>query len=42
VLKAKQAWLAEHHQIKEEDFLIFDAMRQAAQYAGRVIRNKDD
>jgi DNA excision repair protein ERCC-2 len=42
VLKAKLAWLAEHHQIKEDDFLIFDAMRQAAQCAGRVIRNMDD
>jgi DNA excision repair protein ERCC-2 len=42
VLKAKLAWLAEHHQIREDDFLIFDAMRQAAQCAGRVIRNKND
>jgi len=26
----------------ENDFLVFDAMRQAAQCAGRVIRNKFD
>lgn len=42
ILKAKLAWLSEHHGIKEDDFLIFDAMRQAAQCAGRVIRNKND
>ena len=27
-------------QIREQDFLNFDALRQALQYVGRVIRNK--
>jgi DNA excision repair protein ERCC-2 len=42
VLKAKLAWLAERHNLAEDDYLCFDAMRQAAQCAGRVIRNKKD
>ena len=29
-------------QIKESDFLAFDAIRQAAQCVGRVIRSKAD
>jgi len=29
-------------QIKESDFLAFDAVRQAAQCVGRVIRSKAD
>jgi len=29
-------------QIKQSDFLIFDAMRQCAQCVGRVIRGKND
>lgn len=42
VLKARLQFLAERYQIQEDDFLVFDAMRQAAQCAGRVIRNKND
>ncbi len=29
-------------QIRENDFLTFDAMRQAAQCVGRVLRGKTD
>merc|ERR1712083_624360 len=32
----------EHYQIKEAEFLNFDAMRQASQCLGRVIRSKRD
>ena len=42
VLKARLRFLAERYEIQEDDFLVFDAMRQAAQCAGRVIRNKND
>jgi DNA excision repair protein ERCC-2 len=28
--------------MEENDFLVFDAMRQCAQCLGRVIRNKQD
>eukprot|EP00871_Galdieria_phlegrea_P000980 jgi/Galph1/1883/GphlegSOOS_G581.1 len=41
-LKARLRYLRERFQIMENDFLVFDAMRQAAQCAGRVIRNKYD
>ncbi|GJD05996.1 TFIIH basal transcription factor complex helicase XPD subunit [Galdieria sulphuraria] len=41
-LKARLRYLRERFQIMENDFLVFDAMRQAAQCAGRVIRNKSD
>merc|ERR1712137_563714 len=34
--------LREHYQIKESEFLNFDAMRQASQCLGRVIRSKRD
>jgi DNA excision repair protein ERCC-2 len=30
------------YQIREDDFLTFDALRQAAQCVGRVIRSKTD
>lgn len=42
VLRARLEYLRETHQIHEGDFLTFDAMRQAAQCAGRVIRSKTD
>uniref|UniRef100_A0A7S1TH09 DNA 5'-3' helicase n=1 Tax=Compsopogon caeruleus TaxID=31354 RepID=A0A7S1TH09_9RHOD len=42
VLRARLEYLREAHQIAEDEFLIFDAMRQAAQCVGRVIRNKQD
>lgn len=35
-------YLHETFQIKEQDFLTFDAVRQAAQCVGRVIRSKND
>eukprot|EP00920_Eleutheroschizon_duboscqi_P006534 GHVT01015475.1.p1 GENE.GHVT01015475.1~~GHVT01015475.1.p1 ORF type:complete len:456 (-),score=70.68 GHVT01015475.1:608-1975(-) len=42
VLKARLDYLRENFQIQEGEFLTFDAMRQAAQCVGRVIRNKSD
>ena len=42
VLKARLRFLAERYEIQEDDFLVLDAMRQAAQCAGRVIRNNND
>lgn len=42
VLRARLEFLRETHQIKEADFLSFDAIRQAAQCVGRVIRSKAD
>lgn len=41
-LIARLEYLAETCQISEADFITFDAMRQAAQCAGRVIRGKTD
>lgn len=42
ILKARLEFLREYNQIKENDFLSFDAMRHAAQCLGRVLRGKDD
>ncbi len=42
VLRARLEYLRQTHQILESDFLTFDALRQAAQCAGRVIRSKTD
>lgn len=42
VLRARLAFLREHHNINEGDFLSFDALRQASQCVGRVIRSKLD
>lgn len=42
VLRARLEYLRYTHQINEGDFLTFDALRQAAQCAGRVIRSKND
>ena len=42
MLLARLDYLRENFQIKESDFLIFDAMRQCAQCLGRVIRKKND
>lgn len=42
ILKARLQFLRETYQIKENDFLTFDAMRHAAQCLGRVLRGKDD
>jgi DNA excision repair protein ERCC-2 len=41
-LKARLEFLNETYQIREGDFLTFDAMRTAAQCVGRVIRGKSD
>ena len=40
--RARLEYLRETFQIKESDFLAFDAVRQAAQCVGRVIRSKAD
>ena len=42
VLRARLEYLRENFQIKENDYLSFDAVRQAAQCVGRVIRSKAD
>ncbi|KAJ8906401.1 hypothetical protein NDN08_002894 [Rhodosorus marinus] len=41
-LRARMEYLRKNYQVREDDFLVFDAMRQAAQCVGRVIRNKKD
>jgi len=41
-LRARLQFLREKYQIKESEFLNFDAMRQASQCLGRVIRSKKD
>ena len=40
ILRARLEYLRETFQIAENDFLAFDAIRQAAQCVGRVIRSK--
>lgn len=42
VLRSRLDFMRSSHQIKESDFLTFDALRQAAQCVGRVIRSKTD
>ena len=42
ILQARMAYLRDNYQIKEGDYLSFDAMRQVAQCVGRVIRSKAD
>lgn len=42
ILKARLEYLRNHFQIRENDFLTFDAMRHAAQCVGRAIRGKTD
>lgn len=42
VLRARLEYLQTHYQIREQDFLNFDAIRQVAQCVGRVIRSKTD
>lgn len=41
-LKSRLEYLRENYQIRDSDFLTFDAMRHAAQCVGRVIRGKTD
>ena len=40
--RARLEYLRETFQIKESDYLSFDAVRQSAQCVGRVIRSKAD
>ena len=40
--QARLEYLREHFQIRENDFLTFDAMRHAAQCVGRALRGKTD
>merc|ERR1712130_786224 len=42
ILKARLEDLRDQFQIRENDFLTFDAMRHAAQCIGRVLRGKTD
>ena len=42
ILKAKLEFLRDNYQIRENDFLSFDAIRHGAQCVGRVIRGKQD
>ncbi|GAX84382.1 hypothetical protein CEUSTIGMA_g11804.t1 [Chlamydomonas eustigma] len=42
ILRARLDYLQETFQIKENDYLTFDAIRQASQCVGRVIRSKAD
>jgi len=42
VLRARLEFLRTNFQLRSEDFLTFDALRQAAQCVGRVIRSKND
>ncbi|RKP13083.1 helicase C-terminal domain-containing protein, partial [Piptocephalis cylindrospora] len=42
ILKARLEYLRSNYQIRENDFLTFDAMRHAAQCVGRVLRGKTD
>ncbi|UXI17089.1 cAMP-specific 3'5'-cyclic phosphodiesterase 4A-like [Sarcoptes scabiei] len=42
ILKARLEYLSDNYQIKENDFLTFDAMRHAAQCVGRAVRGKTD
>ncbi|XP_064600102.1 general transcription and DNA repair factor IIH helicase subunit XPD-like [Liolophura sinensis] len=42
ILKARLEYLREQFQIRENDFLTFDAMRHGAQCVGRALRGKTD
>mmetsp|Transcript_14369 Transcript_14369/g.23917 ORF Transcript_14369/g.23917 Transcript_14369/m.23917 type:complete len:770 (+) Transcript_14369:56-2365(+) len=42
ILRSRLEYLRDTFHIRENDFLAFDAMRQAAQCVGRVIRSKSD
>lgn len=41
-LKERLKYMRQEYNIKEYEFLVFDAMRHAAQCLGRVLRNKSD
>ena len=42
VLRSRLNFLLKKHQIQDQDFMTFDALRQSAQCIGRVIRSKTD
>ncbi len=42
ILRARLEYMRVNYQVGESDFLAFDAIRQAAQCMGRVIRSKAD
>jgi len=42
IWRARLEYLQTQHQIREQDFLNFDALRQVSQCAGRVIRSQLD
>ncbi|KAJ2783976.1 TFIIH/NER complex ATP-dependent 5'-3' DNA helicase subunit [Coemansia javaensis] len=42
ILRARLEFMREAHQIRENDFLTFDALRHASQCIGRVLRGKTD
>ncbi|KAH9368470.1 hypothetical protein HPB48_012600 [Haemaphysalis longicornis] len=42
ILRARLEFLRDQFQIRENDFLTFDAMRHAAQCVGRALRGKTD
>ena len=42
ILKARLEFMRENYQIRENDFLSFDALRHAAQCLGRGLRGKQD
>ncbi len=42
ILKARLEYLRDAYRIRESEFLGFDAMRNAAQCVGRVLRGKTD
>lgn len=42
VLRARLNYMRERYNIRDNDFLTFDALRQSAQCVGRVIRSKTD
>lgn len=42
ILRARLEFLQTQYQIREQDFLNFDALRQTSQCVGRVIRSKID
>ncbi|KAH7648064.1 DNA repair -related [Cryptosporidium bovis] len=42
ILQSRLSFLKENYNIQENEFLTFDAMRQASQCVGRVIRSKAD
>lgn len=42
ILKARLEYMRDNYQIRENDFLTFDALRSAAQCVGRALRSKTD